>query len=101
MRRNILGLAAAVAFCTATMTTGAIARIATAAIGSVVIFEAASARMPSAAGSNGSASRRALTFGTGVAAGGLVTTIAADGPMSTATLPTAVTSTAVGNLNGA
>jgi hypothetical protein len=38
MRRNILGLAAAVAFCTATMTTGAIARIATAAIGSVVIF---------------------------------------------------------------
>ena len=39
---------------------------------------------------SGSASSLTLTFGNGAAAGGLATTIAVDGPISTATLLTAV-----------
>jgi len=71
--------------------------MAAAAIGLEVIFTTASATMASVAGSSSVASRRALTFGTGAAAGGLVITIAADGPMSTATLPTAATSSVAVN----
>jgi hypothetical protein len=69
------------------------------AIGSEVIFTTASATMPSVAGYSGIASRRALTFGIGVVAGGPVTTIAADGHMTTAMLPIAVTSTAADDFN--
>jgi Polymer-forming cytoskeletal len=52
------------------------------------------------AGPSGITSRRTLTFGTWAAAGGLVTTIAADGPMSTATLPIAATSSAAAKRSG-
>jgi hypothetical protein len=44
--------------------------------------------------------RGRLTFGNGAAAGGLATTIAADGPISTATLPTVVTFSAAVNNQG-
>jgi hypothetical protein len=44
--------------------------------------------------------RGRLTFGNGAAAGGLATTIAADGPISTATLRTAVTFSAAVNNQG-
>ena len=44
--------------------------------------------------------RGCLTFGNGAAAGGLATTIAADGPISTATLPTVVTFSAAVNNQG-
>ena len=71
--------------------------MAAAAIGLEVIFTTASATMASVAGSSSVASRRVLTFGTWAAAGGLVITIAADGPMSTATLPTAATSSVAVN----
>jgi hypothetical protein len=49
---------------------------------------------------SGSVSSLTLTFGNGAAAGGLATTIAADGPISTATLPTAVTFSAAVNNQG-
>ena len=75
--------------------------MAAAAIGSEIIFTTASATIPSVAGYIGIASRRTSTFGTGVAAGGPVTTIAADGHMTTAMLHTAVTSTAVDSFDGA
>ena len=68
------------------------------AIGPEVIFTTASATMPSVAGYRAIGSRRALTFGVWVAAGGPVTIIAADGPMPMAMLPTAVTSSGVGNV---
>src|SRR5438552_1176434 len=71
--------------------------MAAADIGLAVIFTASSATVPSGEESSGIASCRALSLGTGVAAGGPVITIAAGGPTSTATLPTAVTSSAVGN----
>jgi hypothetical protein len=49
---------------------------------------------------SGSVSNLTLTFGNGAAAGGLATTIAADGPISTATLPKAVTFSAAVNNQG-
>jgi hypothetical protein len=71
--------------------------MAAADIGSAVFFAATSATVPSGEESSNIASCRALNLGTGVAAGGPVITIAAGGPTGTATLPTAVTSSAVGN----
>ena len=49
---------------------------------------------------SGSASSKTLNLGNGAAAGGLAITIAADGPISTATLPTAVTFSAAVNNQG-
>ena len=49
---------------------------------------------------SGSVSSLTLTFCNGAAAGGPATTIAADGPISTATLPTAVTFSAAVNNQG-
>jgi hypothetical protein len=68
-------------------------------LGAVVIL-IASAMVCSAMYTSGSVSSLTLTFGNGAAAGGLATTIAADGPISTATLPTAVTFSGAVNNQG-
>jgi hypothetical protein len=97
MRTKFLGIAAAVAFCAATMSTDA-----PAAQGhshwTRGHFHNGFRHYASVARYSAIGSRRALTFGVWVAAGGPVTTIAADGPMPTAMLPTAVTSLGVGNV---
>jgi hypothetical protein len=65
-----------------------------------VVILTASAMVCFAMDTSGSASSLTLTFGNGAAAGGLATTIAADGPISTATLRTAVTFSAAVNNQG-
>ena len=98
MRKDTFGFAVAIALCTATV--------------SATNAKAADGRYWGSGYSHsfrhrvfrhytsGSISSLTLTFGNGAAAGGLATTIAADGPISTATLPTAVTFSAAANNRG-
>jgi hypothetical protein len=100
MRKHIPGFAVAVALCTPTMTT-ADAKAADSHASHWVgghsrtyrhsVFSHGFRRHPFAPN---------LIFGTGAAAGGLVTTIAADGLISTGTLPTAATSSVAVNDQG-
>jgi hypothetical protein len=97
MRNNILGLAAAIALCTATINTDATAANGRDSHSVNGHFRSYFGHGVSRRGISGIRSRQAMNLGTGVAAGGPAITIAAGGPTSTATLPTAVTSSAVVN----
>ncbi len=96
MRADTIGLAVAIAVCTTTVS-AIVTKAADGRYWAVVIL-IASAMVRCAMYTSGSISSPALTFGNGAAAGGRATTIAVDGPISTATLPTAVTFSAAANI---
>jgi hypothetical protein len=97
MRNNILGLAAAIALCTATINTGATAAYGHGSHSVNGHFRSYFGHGVSRRGIQRHPFASNMSLGTGVAAGGPAITIAAGGPTSTATLPTAATSSAVVN----